>query len=84
MSPARIRDISAAIVLFVIGLVIVLFVIPRGVQVPETVKSAALSPDFWPKIIGYSAVAAAFLMLVEAFGIQPIEQSLTQEETRRR
>ena len=63
-----------------IGLVIVLVVIPRGVQVPESIQSAALSPDFWPKIIGYSAIVAALFMLLEAVGIQSVEQSLSPEE----
>lgn len=70
MSSERRRDIVTAVVFFLLGLAALLFLIPRGVAVPSTVKIAALSPDFWPKVITFAAIAASVFLLIETLTMQ--------------
>ncbi|MGB7271541.1 MAG: tripartite tricarboxylate transporter TctB family protein [Albidovulum sp.] len=81
MSPNRRRDTYAAIVFFLLGVASVLFLIPKGVTVPSTVKIAALSPDFWPKVISFATIAASVFLLVEALTMeQPVLDEKEDEE----
>lgn len=79
MKSDRRRDIAAAILFLIFGLVTVFYLIPQGVRVPGSVKVAALSPDFWPRIIGYGAIAASIFLLIETMTIQ--QPHLDAEET---
>lgn len=65
MTRARKRDIFAALLFFAVGLLTLLVLIPQGVAVPDTVKKAALSPDFWPRIIAIGAIVASVFLLIE-------------------
>ena len=42
-------------------------IIPIGIVVPKSIDSAALSPDFWPKIVVLIASIASFFVLLEAW-----------------
>jgi len=77
MSPARRKDLITAVIFIIVGLTTVFFLIPYGVKVPSTVKSAALSPDFWPRIITYGAIAASIFLLIETLVLQ---QPNTEDE----
>lgn len=65
MNASRRRDLVAALLCLMFGLAAVLFLIPRGVAVPGSVKVAALSPDFWPRLIAYGAIAASVFLFIE-------------------
>ena len=65
MNASRRRDLGAALLCLMFGLAAVLFLIPRGVAVPGSVKVAALSPDFWPRLIAYGAIAASVFLFIE-------------------
>jgi hypothetical protein len=64
MSDKR-RDIATAMVFLALGLGTIVYLIPQGVTVPSTIKVAALSPDFWPRLITYGAIAASVFLLIE-------------------
>ena len=70
MNDVRIRDLATSVVFLLAGLVAVFLLIPLGVAVPGTVEVAALSPDFWPLVIGYVAIAASAFLLVESLFMQ--------------
>jgi putative tricarboxylic transport membrane protein len=65
MSYDRKRDIFAALLFLTLGLLAIFVVIPQGVTVPSSVKKAALSPDFWPRIIAIGAIVSSTFLLVE-------------------
>lgn len=65
MNASRRRDLVAALLCLMFGLAAVLFLIPRGVAVPGSAKVAALSPDFWPRLIAYGAIAASVFLFIE-------------------
>lgn len=65
MNASRRRDLGAALLCLMFGLAAVLFLIPRGVAVPGSAKVAALSPDFWPRLIAYGAIAASVFLFIE-------------------
>jgi putative tricarboxylic transport membrane protein len=67
MNGTRQLDLIAATLLFVMGLVTLFVLIPYGVQVPGSVKNAALSPDFWPRIIAGIAVVASLFLVFETY-----------------
>ena len=60
------RDYLAAALFLILGVVAIFILVPQGVKVPSSVKTAALSPDFWPRIIAMGAVVASLALLVEA------------------
>lgn len=70
MNADRKRDLIAALAFLILGLTCLLFLIPRGVAVPSSVKVAALSPDFWPSVITYGCIIAAVFLLIETFTMQ--------------
>ncbi|MEM7177031.1 MAG: tripartite tricarboxylate transporter TctB family protein [Pseudomonadota bacterium] len=68
MSGETLRDVLVAALFGILALAALLFLIPTGVQAPSTVEQAALSPDFWPKVIAWTTLVAAGLLLVETLG----------------
>ena len=63
MRPDQKRDYFSGAVFLIVSLLAVLVIIPAGVTVPSTVQIAALSPDFWPKVIaGFAGLASIFLI----------------------
>ncbi len=60
------RDLLAGILFCAVGLAAVFILIPVGVKVPDSIKVATLSPDFWPAIIGWAAVAASVALIIES------------------
>ncbi len=60
------RDLFAGILFCAVGLAAVFVLIPIGVKVPESIKIAALSPDFWPTIIGWAAIVASVALIIES------------------
>lgn len=65
------RDLLSAAIFLLLGLIIVFLAIPQGVSVPSSIEVAALSPDFWPRVIAIGAVLSSVFMLVEAYTLQP-------------
>ena len=65
MNSGKRRDAAAALAFLALGLGTVFYLIPQGVTVPSTVRNAALSPDFWPRLITYGAIAASVFLLIE-------------------
>ncbi len=65
MNYERKRDIFAALLFLAFGFVAVFVLIPQGVKVPGNIKTAALSPDFWPRIIAIGAILSSIFLLVE-------------------
>ena len=84
MNSGRRRDIITALVFLLLGLGAIFFVIPNGVKVPSTVKIAALSPDFWPKIVSFGTIAASIFLLIETMIMpqQEIDEDEVEEATR--
>ncbi len=72
MNADKRRDIAAALTFLALGLFALLYLIPRGIDVPSTVKIAALSPDFWPRLITYGAITAAIFLLIETLTMQSV------------
>lgn len=60
------RDLIAGILFCAVGLGTALILIPYGVKVPQSIKVAALSPAFWPKIIAWAAVLTSIALILEA------------------
>ena len=80
MSSERRRDIVTAIVFFALGVAALLYLIPQGIAVPSTVKIAALSPDFWPRVITFGAIAASVFLLVETLTMQQPQIDETEND----
>lgn len=80
MTFSSIRDVLAATAILILTLGAVFVLIPMGVQVPGSVKSAALSPAFWPRIIGFGAIAASVFMVIETLTMRQPTLNLTAEE----
>ena len=75
MNASRRRDLLTALLFLIFGLAAVLFLIPQGVAVPESVKVAALSPDFWPRLIAYGTIGASVFLFIETLVMaQPAPQ----------
>ena len=75
MNANRRRDLLTALLFLIFGLAAVLFLIPQGVAVPESVKVAALSPDFWPRLIAYGTIGASVFLFIETLVMaQPVPQ----------
>lgn len=71
MNYERKRDVFAALLFLALGLITVFLLIPQGVKVPGSVKNAALSPDFWPRIIAIGAILSSVFLLVENTFMKP-------------
>ena len=80
MSSERRRDIVTAIVFFALGVAALFYLIPQGIAVPSTVKIAALSPDFWPRVITFGAIAASVFLLVETLTMQQPQIDETEND----
>ena len=57
MTP-NVRDLILGCFLLGLGVALQVYIIPEGVVVPGSVKSIALSPDLWPRV-----VAGLFILL---------------------
>ena len=58
------RDLFLGLGVACFGTILLLLLIPQGVVVPKGVRSAVLSPDFWPRAIaGFLVVTGLFLAL---------------------
>ncbi len=81
MTSDQKRDLFAACLFLAMSLIAIFFLIPQGVKVPRSIKSAALSPDFWPRIIAYAtALASGFLLFETLTWQQPqLEEDETEE-----
>ena len=81
MTANRRRDLIAALLFLMFGLAAVLFLIPQGIPVPGSVKVAALSPDFWPRLIAYGTIATAVFLFMETLVLpQPAAEPDDAEE----
>lgn len=65
MKHERKRDIFAALLFFMLGMLTLFVLIPRGVTVPSSAQKAALSPEFWPRIIAIAAIISSVFLFVE-------------------
>lgn len=84
MNADRKRDIFAAVLFMLLGLITLFVLIPNGVKVPGSVKVAALSPDFWPRLISIGAIVASVFLLVETLTMQQphFEEEEAEESTK--
>jgi uncharacterized membrane protein len=64
MTTANKRDIVTGLLLISMALLLVLVLIPLGVVEPKKVKFAALSPSYYPRLVGYCLLAIGALMVV--------------------
>lgn len=82
MLTSKTRDLIAGVLFCAVGLLSLFFLIPIGVDVPQSVKMAALSPDFWPTIISVAAVVSAAALIIESWLLkQPsMDDSLPEDE----
>ncbi len=62
MSPL-VRDRGLGWFLICGGVFLLAYAIPAGVDVPESVKSIALSPDLWPRVISAMFVVLGVILL---------------------
>ncbi len=70
MNRRTLLDIGVAVLFLALGFTALFILIPGGVSVPGSVKVAALSPDFWPRVIAIGSLVAAACLLAEALVIR--------------
>ena len=61
----RNRDLWAGLAFFLLGLLMVVFLIPAGIVEPKKVKFAVLSPSYYPRIV---AIAMSIIGLAIVIG----------------
>ncbi|MGD9671604.1 MAG: tripartite tricarboxylate transporter TctB family protein [Hyphomicrobiaceae bacterium] len=59
------RDFLAGLIFLLIGAVLLVFLIPAGIDEPQKVKFAVMSPSYYPRIIG---IVMAFIGLTITIG----------------
>jgi len=64
---SRKQDLITAVSFIIIALLIVWVAIPHGVQEPKKVKFVALSPSYYPRLIGYALLLFGACLIVKYF-----------------
>ena len=77
MKSKRSIDLMAGLLFIAIAAIILWFAIPYGVKEPKKIKYAALSPSYYPRIVGY------ILLLFGAFitGSQLLKNRSSKEDS---
>jgi len=63
MKSNRKQDLLAGLLLTCIAVLVIWVAIPYGVQEPKKVKFAALSPSYYPRLVGYCLLAFGLILL---------------------
>ena len=63
MKSNRKLDLLAGLLLTCIAVLVIWVAIPYGVQEPKKVKFAALSPSYYPRLVGYCLLAFGLILL---------------------
>jgi len=63
MNSNRKLDLIAGLLLTCIAVLVVWVAIPYGIQEPKKVKFAALSPSYYPRLVGYCLLAFGLILL---------------------
>jgi putative tricarboxylic transport membrane protein len=64
MKSTRNLDLFAGLLFTCIAVLVIWVAIPYGVQEPKKVKFAALSPSYYPRLVGYCLLAFGLLLLL--------------------
>ena len=67
MEPSKKKDFFAGALFLILGILALLVFIPVGVDSPASVDIAALSPEFWPRMISIAVVLVAVCLLAESY-----------------
>jgi len=62
---ARFNDVWIGGAISAFGAVVLLVLIPFGIVVPENIPARAITPAFWPKVIGWTLIAFGLLTALE-------------------
>ncbi len=77
------RDIATGILLMLMALLLVFVLIPFGVVEPKKVKFAALSPSYYPRLVGYCLLAIGGLIVATRWlGHNQTEAESTPQQSR--
>lgn len=60
------RDLIEGVIFVFIGLFVMYWLIPAGVQVPSRMPNPALSPAFWPGIVSGLLIASGALLTIQS------------------
>ncbi|MGI9294993.1 MAG: tripartite tricarboxylate transporter TctB family protein [Pseudomonadales bacterium] len=63
MKSNRKLDLMASLLLICIAALVIWVAIPYGIQEPKKVKFAALSPSYYPRLVGYCLLAFGLILL---------------------
>lgn len=66
MTP-NVRDLILGCFLLGLGVALQVYIIPEGVVVPRSVKSIALSPDLWPRVVAGLFILLGGIILAQLF-----------------
>lgn len=64
MKSTRKLDLLAGLLFICVAAVIIWVAIPHGVQEPKKVKFAALSPSYYPRLVGYCLLLFGLVLLI--------------------
>jgi putative tricarboxylic transport membrane protein len=67
MTLLKNRELLIGILLTLIGLVFLVVLIPYGIVEPKRVKYAAMSPSFYPRLVGIAFLLMSLAISVRAF-----------------
>jgi len=63
MNSNRKQDLMAGLLLTCIAVLVIWVAIPYGIQEPKKVKFAALSPSYYPRLVGYCLLAFGLILI---------------------
>jgi len=63
MTSNRKLDLLAGLLLTCIAALVIWVAIPYGIQEPKKVKYEALSPSYYPRLVGYCLLAFGLILL---------------------
>jgi hypothetical protein len=69
------RSVLAGTLMLAIGLLVIFVLVPVGVVEPRTVKFAALSPSFYPRIVAICLCVLGGAVLVNALIKRPVDDT---------
>jgi len=75
---ARKRDLIAGLLMLGIGVAVIFVLIPLGVAEPKSVKFAALSPSYYPRIIAGALMLLGAGTLVRAFSQKHADEGVDE------
>jgi len=82
MNNMRFQNAATAIGFIVLAVVVIWVLIPIGVVEPKKVKFVALSPSYYPRLVGYCLLIFGVLLLLRTVAMNPdSDQTATAEES---